>query len=92
MAYVPSKAQAQTPLKVAKMRKLISESSKMLAPDPSNPISWVVLIFGKPKFALLSYNIKYLDSYVKYELILTCIIHSPHQLHMLSTDILLLIS
>jgi hypothetical protein len=62
--YVPSKAQAQTPLKVVKMRKLISESSKMLAPDPSNTISWVILIFGKPKFALLSYNIKYLDLYV----------------------------
>jgi hypothetical protein len=62
--YVPSNAKAQTPLKVAKMRKLISESSKMLAPDPPNPISWVILILGKPKFALLPYNVKYLDSYV----------------------------
>jgi hypothetical protein len=46
------------------MRKLVSEPSKMLAPDPSNSIGWIVLIFGKPEFALLSYNIKYLDSQV----------------------------
>ena len=68
IAYVPHNALAQTPLKVAKRGELISESSKMLAPDPPNPISRIVLVFRKPKFALLTYNVKYLDSHVSMNL------------------------
>jgi hypothetical protein len=40
------------------MLLIVSKLCEMFAPDPSNLISWIILVFGEPKLALFSYDIK----------------------------------
>ena len=51
----------ETPLLFWKVRNSISrKSSKMFAPDPTDLIVWIILVFGKPKLALFPNDVKYL--------------------------------
>lgn len=60
---MPSNAIAETPLLLGRDSKsIVCQAGKVFAPDPTDPIGWIILVFSKPKLALFADHVEDLRS------------------------------